>query len=205
MQSTLFLHPIWTPPCPRDGILVTAEPCSLPSLSIPCDADVSCISTKGKGKGQAQRDGRCLVPLVPVAEGKARRRGCHCPAHAGQQSELPPLSQALSSSAHSSTSSSSSQLCPACLPIRTLGWCLPLVLGRQNQPTQVSSLGSIRKVACPPQQCGDIKCPGASGTLAVAGRWMATYKACPRPAINTQAATPSLVACCIYLLDLNTA
>lgn len=55
---------------PSDSILVTAAPCSLPS---PCSlyrgAGTSCISTKGKGKGQAQQDGQCLLPLVPIAEG----------------------------------------------------------------------------------------------------------------------------------------
>ena len=92
-----------------------------------------------------------------------------------------------------------------------LGWCSPFILGRQNLLyicsclTQASSLGSVQKVVCPPQQCGDIECPDASSTLAVAGRWMATYKACPRATTNTLAVTSSLDACCVYLLDLNIA
>ena len=57
------------PTYPSDSILVTTEPCSLPSLYSLCDAEASCVSTKGKGKGQAQQDGRCLLLLVPVAEG----------------------------------------------------------------------------------------------------------------------------------------
>lgn len=32
------------------------------------DVEVSCISTKGKGNRHAQKDGRCLLLLVPVAE-----------------------------------------------------------------------------------------------------------------------------------------
>lgn len=68
-----------------------------------------------------------------------------------------------------------------------------------------SSLGSIQKVVCPSLQCGDIEFPDASSMLVVAGRWMASYKACPRATTNTIAVTASLVACCVCLLDLNIA
>lgn len=49
---------IWK--CPNDSILVPAEPCSLSSPYSLCDARASCISTKGKGKVQTQKESQYL-------------------------------------------------------------------------------------------------------------------------------------------------
>lgn len=129
---------------PGESILVTPEPCSLPSLSRLCNAGASRVSVHGKGKGQAQQGGRCLsqkaglmsLPSLPSTCGAAARAASPSPGPQEQRPQLH-LLQLFPPSPALPTSSSSSHL--ACLPIQPWASVCPSFLGDKINFTHIAA------------------------------------------------------------------